>query len=125
MLSYKRLTTVRRYPWLCLLLGSPRVLKMLTNYLLTVTTGPPALLSRHSISNSEVSFVASHNIMLAHPLGVMACQEDLVVWRNLLDVASLPHGRRLVKESDSMADCQSHGMSLTNLIGGMSAENRP
>jgi hypothetical protein len=33
---------------------------------------------------------------VAHPLGVMARQEDLGVRRGLYDPAPLPHGRRLV-----------------------------
>jgi hypothetical protein len=37
--------------------------------------------------------------MLAHPLGVIARQEDLVVWSSFHDPAPLPHGRRLVEES--------------------------
>jgi hypothetical protein len=39
--------------------------------------------------------------MLAHPLGVMARQEDLVVWSSFHDPALLPHGRQLVEESKS------------------------
>jgi hypothetical protein len=63
----------------------------------------------------------------AHPLGVMARQEDLDVWRGLYDPAPLAHGRRLVvyrRARDSLADlpisrhvsCQPHR--------GISAENR-
>jgi hypothetical protein len=42
IISCKRLTTVRRYGWLCLVLGSPHVLKSAYR--------PSALLSRHNIS---------------------------------------------------------------------------
>jgi hypothetical protein len=37
--------------------------------------------------------------MLAHPLGVMSFQEELVVWSSFHDPAPLPHRRRLVEES--------------------------
>jgi hypothetical protein len=42
IISCKRLTTVRRYGWLCFVLGSPHVLKS--------PYRPSALLSRHNIS---------------------------------------------------------------------------
>jgi hypothetical protein len=39
--------------------------------------------------------------MLAYPLGVVARQEDLIVWCSLQDPAPLPHGRRVVEERES------------------------
>jgi hypothetical protein len=55
----------------------------------------------------------------AHSLGVMARQEELVAWRGLQDRHLSHRGRRSVEERrarDSLADCQSHGMYLANLI---------
>jgi hypothetical protein len=63
------LTTVRRFVWLCFLLGSPRVLNTVSfltvlTYLLDVTT-------QHI--DTEISFVASHNmrhtVTLLAPVG--------------------------------------------------------
>jgi hypothetical protein len=56
----QRLTTVRRFGWLCFLLESPSVLTTVMLYLQYLQT--PALVSQHSISVTAVSFVASHII---------------------------------------------------------------
>jgi hypothetical protein len=56
--------------------------------------------------------------VLAHSLSVMARQEELVAWCSVQD-RHLSRGRRPVEErraQDSMADFQSHGMYLANLI---------
>jgi hypothetical protein len=55
----------------------------------------------------------------AHSLGVIARQEELVAWRGLQDRHLSHRGRRSLEERrarDSLADCQSHGMYLANLI---------
>jgi hypothetical protein len=57
IISSKRLTTVRRFAWLCFLLGPPGVLNVVDFSLQSQTS----LLSRRSISLTEVSFVASLN----------------------------------------------------------------
>jgi hypothetical protein len=46
----------------------------------------------------RVQDVDAGTTMVARPLGVMARQEDLIVWCSLQDPPTLPHGRWLVEE---------------------------
>jgi hypothetical protein len=74
IISCKRLTTVRRFAWLCFLLGLPRVPSTVD---LCLQCLQASLLSRHNISLTEVSFVASHNTHI--PL-LRRNNEDMTRW---------------------------------------------
>jgi hypothetical protein len=72
--------------------------------------------SMHYVQRARPGWGAA---VLAHSLGVMARQEELVAWHGLQDRHTPSRGRRPVVERrarDSLADGQSHGMYLANLI---------